>query len=160
MMRGQSRPLRGAGFSLIETLCGILVLGVAVVALTQSITAALRSTRSGVDHSRAALLAAERMELLFARRYLPTTEVEGEFEVPDDQFGYRESVEEIEPEGLHEITVEIIDLALERPVFELVGRRFVKPFDGGLYGSGSYGSGGADDFGPSDGGSAFGEGSF
>ena len=61
---------RTAGFSLIEVMCAILILGIGLVGLTQGLTTALSSTKESEWQTSAALVAAGRMETLRAEGYL------------------------------------------------------------------------------------------
>jgi len=57
---------RKRGFSLIEVMCAVAILGVALVGLTQGITTALGSNKESELQTTAALLAAGRIETLRA----------------------------------------------------------------------------------------------
>ena len=69
---------RNAGFSLVEVMCAILILGIAMVGLTQGITTALSSNKESELQTTAALLAAGQMELLQADKILTDGEEQGE----------------------------------------------------------------------------------
>ena len=49
-----------AGFSLIEVMCAILILGIALVGLTQGLTTALSSSKESEQQTMAALLLSRR----------------------------------------------------------------------------------------------------
>ena len=49
---------RNAGFSLIEVMCAVLILGIGIAGLTQGITTALASSKEAEVQTAAALLAA------------------------------------------------------------------------------------------------------
>src|SRR5882762_5584731 len=57
---------RNGGFSLVEVMCAILILGIGLVGLTQGITAALQSSKESELQTTAALLAAGQIETLRA----------------------------------------------------------------------------------------------
>src|SRR5213595_2971370 len=57
---------RNAGFSLVEVMCAILILGIGLVGLTQGITAALRSSKETEVQTAAAFIAAGQIETLRA----------------------------------------------------------------------------------------------
>ena len=59
-----------SGFSLIEVMCAILILGVGLVGFTQAITTALGSSKDSEMQTTAALFAAGRIESLRADDYL------------------------------------------------------------------------------------------
>src|SRR5579859_3484929 len=58
--------LRTAGFSLVEILCAVLVLGVALTGMIQGVTTALRSTKESELQTVAALFAAGQLETIRA----------------------------------------------------------------------------------------------
>ncbi len=70
---------RDAGFSLIETLFAVFVLGAGLVGLLEAITLSLKSSKDSWHHSNAVLLAASRLELLRAEAYVVPGSTEGEF---------------------------------------------------------------------------------
>src|SRR3954468_7412343 len=72
------RENRRRAFSLVEVMCAILILGVALVGLTQGITTALGSNKESESQTTAALLAAGRIETLRAQGYLYDGEEQGE----------------------------------------------------------------------------------
>ena len=96
-----------AGFSLIEVMVAVLILGVSLVGLVHGINTALVSGKEAEVQSQAALLAASRIELLRADGYYIEGEFTGEFDGDLSIYSYRENVAEIEPEGLYEVTVAI-----------------------------------------------------
>ena len=68
---------RNAGFSLVEVMCAILILGISLVGLTQGITAALRSSKESELQTTAALIAAGQIETLRAEGFVIDGETEG-----------------------------------------------------------------------------------
>jgi len=68
---------RNAGFSLVEIMCAILVLGIALVGLTEGITTALSSAKDSELQTAAALVAAGQIETLRAEGYIVDGETEG-----------------------------------------------------------------------------------
>ena len=65
-----------AGFSLIEVIVAILILGVALVALTDGVTSALTSSKASELQTTAAMLAAGQIETLRATGDYPDGETE------------------------------------------------------------------------------------
>ena len=50
-------PCRNSGFSLVEVMCAILILGIALAGLTEGVTTALTSSKESELQTTAALLA-------------------------------------------------------------------------------------------------------
>ena len=67
-----------AGFSLIEVMCAILILGIGVVGLTQGIAAALRASKETEIQTGAAFIAAGQIETLRADGYVTDGVTEGD----------------------------------------------------------------------------------
>src|SRR5262249_5015991 len=70
---------RQAGFSLVEVMCAILVLGVALVGLTHGVSLALTSNKESELQTNAALLAAGLLETLRAEGDLADGTTEGDW---------------------------------------------------------------------------------
>jgi len=132
---------RERGFSLIEVLCSLLILGVGLVGITEGITLALASSRDAERHTRAVLLATGRLELLRAEGYLFEGEEEGTF--GDDFPGYRwaQDIAKTDLEGLYQVTVMVEDAKTEELLYELRTLLFDMPFSSDLNSSTSSGSG-------------------
>ena len=96
-----------AGFSLIEVMVAVFILGVSLVGLVHGINTALMSGKEAEQQTQAALLAASRIELLRADGYYIEGESTGEFDGDLSVYSYRENVSAIQPEGLYEVTVAI-----------------------------------------------------
>jgi len=99
------RPVGRLGFSIVELLCAVLVLGIGVAGLTQGLTTALGSTKEAEIHSTAAWLAAGQMETLRAEGLLLEGETEGEGSGDLSNYSWRQTVEETATEGLYEVTI-------------------------------------------------------
>jgi prepilin-type N-terminal cleavage/methylation domain-containing protein len=65
---------RKRGFSLIESLVAVLILGVGITGMAEGITAALRASKAAERHTAAALLASGRLEEIRAEGYLVVSE--------------------------------------------------------------------------------------
>ena len=99
MMRHQ------AGFSLIEIMCAILILGVALVGLTQGITTALSSSKESEIQTTAALIAAGQIETLRAEEYLVDGVTEDDCGDDLPLYRWRQTVSSTDVDGLHEIEI-------------------------------------------------------
>jgi type IV pilus modification protein PilV len=95
------------GFSLVEVLCAILILGVGLVGLTSAIATALRSTRESELHTAAALFAAGLIETLRAEEYLVEDTAEGECGSGLEGCRWEQTVSAASMEGLFEVSVTI-----------------------------------------------------
>jgi prepilin-type N-terminal cleavage/methylation domain-containing protein len=118
---------RQAGFSLVEVMCAILILGIGVVGLTQGITAALGSSKDAEVQSAAALLAAGQIETLRADGYLIAGETEGEGDGALSGYTWVQNVVETQPEGLYEVTVTVRKTKGDEELFELKTMLFDPP---------------------------------
>jgi general secretion pathway protein I len=118
---------RRAGFSLIEVLCAVLILGIAVVGLTQGLTAALGSSKEAEAHSAAALLAAGQIEIVRAEGYLADGDTEGEGEGNLSGYKWHQSVSETKIEGLYEVTVTVERASSGEAIYELKTLLFDPP---------------------------------
>ena len=116
-----------AGFSLIEVMVAVLILGVSLVGLVHGINTALVSGKEAELQSQAALLAASRIELLRADGYYIEGETTGEFDGDLSVYSYRENVTATEPEGLYEVTVAIEMTDSGEEIYELKTLLFDPP---------------------------------
>jgi prepilin-type N-terminal cleavage/methylation domain-containing protein len=98
---------RRRGFSLVEVLCALLILGVGIAGVAQGITVALRSSKDSERQTTAALLAAGRIETLRAEGTFFAGEEEGDFGKELAHLRWRQKITETAIEGLHEVTVTI-----------------------------------------------------
>src|SRR6266567_3565505 len=117
--RGRShsaKHMHNAGFSLVEVMCAILILGIGLVGLTQGITAALRSSKESELQSSAALLAAAQIETLRAEGYVMDEETEGDCEDDLSLFRWKQSVTSTAIDGLHEVKVVVENSKSGKPI--------------------------------------------
>lgn len=122
-------PGRGGGaFSLLEVMCAVLVLGVAVVGLTEGITTALRGSKESEIQATAALYAAGLIEDLRAEGWLVNGTDEGNCGPGLSHLKWKKTVSAGEMDGLHEVQVVILD-ASGKSVYELKTLLFEIPED-------------------------------
>ena len=95
------------GFSLIEVMVAVVILGVSLVGLVHGINTALVSGKEAEAQSQAALLAASQIESLRADGIYVEGETTGEFDGDLSVYSYRQNIEARQPEGLYEVTVAI-----------------------------------------------------
>src|SRR5262245_47010816 len=110
---------RQGGFYLVEVMCAILILGIALVGLTQALTTALSSTKESELQTTAALLAAGRIETLRADGFLIDGETEGEGDEGLSLYRWRESVSSTSLDGLHEVAVVVENSRTGKKIYEL-----------------------------------------
>jgi general secretion pathway protein I len=96
---------RSAGFSLIEVMIAMLILGVALVGLTQGITAALSSGKESEVQTTAVLLASGRLEKLRADGEIKDGVVEGDWGDSFPNYRWRRTITSTETTGLHDVEV-------------------------------------------------------
>lgn len=94
---------RQSGFSLIEVMVAVLILGVAIVGLTRGISTALASSKEAELYSQAAQVAANRVELLRADGDF----VDGEMEGDAGAYHWRQKIVSTSIAGLHEVEITV-----------------------------------------------------
>ena len=118
---------RNAGFSLVEVMCAILILGIAMVGLTLGITTALSSNKESELQTTAALLAAGQMELLQADKILTDGVREGEFGAGLGLYRWKQSIGSTAISGLHEVEVTVENSKTGKAIYELRTMLFDAP---------------------------------
>ncbi len=120
-----------SGFSLLEVMCAILILGVALAGLTQGITTALASSKESELQTTAALYAAGLIETLRARGDLIDGETEGDCGEALPLYRWKQSVAAAGIDGLHEVDVVVEHAKTGQPIYELRTLLFQPPADSG-----------------------------
>ena len=110
---------RNSGFSLVEVLCAILILGVALVGLTQGITVALQSTKESELQAMAALLAAAQIESLRAEGSYKDGEQESERDQGASLYRWKQTIAGTGVAGLHEVAVVVENATSGKMIYEL-----------------------------------------
>jgi type II secretory pathway pseudopilin PulG len=110
---------RRAGFSLVEALVSLLILGMGIVGISQGLTLSYGSSRAAESRTAAALLASGRLELIRAEGMILAGEDEGDFGAGYDGWTWKESIVETPIEGLHEVTVSVHRAPGGEKVYEL-----------------------------------------
>jgi len=113
------RTGRNSGFSLVEVLCAILILGLALVGLTQGITIALQSSKESELQATAALLAAGQIETLRAEGGLKDGEQESESGDGGSPYRWKQSITRTGIAGLHEVAVVVENARSGKMIYEL-----------------------------------------
>jgi len=110
---------QNAGFSLVEIMCAIIILGIALVGLTQGITTALSSSKESELQTTAALIAAGKIEMLRADGYVLDGITEGEGGEGLSLYRWKRSVTATTVDGLHDVSVVVEDSKTGTPIYEL-----------------------------------------
>lgn len=122
------RPQANAGFSLIEVMCALLVLGIGIVGLTQGVTTALSSSKESEIQTIAALFAAGQIELLRADGFLIEETSEGECGEQLPSYRWKRTVTATGIDGLYDVDVEVSQAPSGRTIYELKTLLFDPPF--------------------------------
>jgi type IV pilus modification protein PilV len=110
---------RNAGFSLIEVLCAVLILGIGLTGLTYGVTTALTSSKESELQTAAALIAAGRIETLRAEGYLINGQEEGEMKEGLSLYRWKQSVSSADIDGLHEVEVVVENSRTGKAIYEV-----------------------------------------
>src|SRR5436305_14723152 len=94
---------RQSAFSLVEVMCAILILGVALVRLTQGITTALGSNKESEIQTVAAQIAAGLIETLRAEGGVTDGETEGDCGESFSNYSWKRTITPSRVAGLHEV---------------------------------------------------------
>ena len=114
-----SQRQRNAGFSLIEVMCAIVILGVALAGLTEGITTALSSSKDSELQTTASLLAAGQVETLRASGTLVDGDTEGDCGDELPLYQWTQTVSPTDLDGLHEVKVVVQKTQSAQPIYEL-----------------------------------------
>ena len=126
-----------AGFSLIEVMVAILILGIALAGLTHGITTALASTKDAELQTTAALLAQGKIEELRADGVLEDGEEDGDFGDALPLYRWRQTIAATDIAGLHEVTVTVANSRTGQAIYDLNTLLFEPPDDSTPGGSGN-----------------------
>ena len=110
---------RNAGFSLIEALVSLLILGIGIAGISQGLALSYGSSRAAESRTSAAMLASARLELIRAEGMILAGEDEGDFGAGYDGWTWKESIVETPIEGLHEVAVSVHRAPGGERVYEL-----------------------------------------
>lgn len=124
MTRGSNKS---GGFSLIEVMCAILIMGVALTGLTQGVTAALSASKENELQTAAVAIAAGRIEMLRADGLIIAGEDQSEDETGKALYSWRQTIEETSIDGLFEVTVIVENARAEKKIYELKTLLFDAP---------------------------------
>ena len=112
-------PPFNAGFSLIEVMVAILILGVALAGLTHGITTALDSSKESELQTTAALYAAGKIETLRAEGGLENGETDGDCGAGLEAYRWKQTISNAGLDGLHDVDVMIERARDNQEIYEL-----------------------------------------
>ena len=118
-----------AGFSLVEVMVAILILGIALVGLTQGITTALVSNKESELQTTAALFAAGQIELLRAEKDLADGTGNGDCGAVLPLYRWKQTVSPTDIGGLHDVDVVVENTQTGVEIYELKTLLFAIPDD-------------------------------
>lgn len=118
-----------AGFSLVEVMVAILILGIALVGLTQGITTALGSSKESELQTVAALFAAGQVETLRAEKALADGTTEGDCGTDLPLYRWKQVISPTATDGLHDVDVTVEHSQTGAAIFELKTLLFEPPAD-------------------------------
>jgi prepilin-type N-terminal cleavage/methylation domain-containing protein len=107
------------GFSLVEILCAVVILAVALTGMVQAVTGALASTKESELQTVAALFAAGQIETVRAEGGLEDRTTEGECGDELSAYRWQQTIRAAGIDGLHEIAVTVKEARSGRPIYEL-----------------------------------------
>ena len=110
---------QSAGFSLVEVMCAVVIVGVGLVGLTQGITTAIRSSKESEVQTLAALIAAGQIEMLRADGYVADGETEGSAGEGLAPYRWKQTVSATSIHGLHEVVVVVQKAKTHEDIYEL-----------------------------------------
>jgi prepilin-type N-terminal cleavage/methylation domain-containing protein len=108
-----------SGFSLIEVMVAILILGIALAGLTHGITTALGSSKESELQTTAALFAAGKIETLRAEGGLADGETDGDCGAGLEAYHWKQTISATDTEGLHEVAVIVEKAQNSQEIYEL-----------------------------------------
>jgi prepilin-type N-terminal cleavage/methylation domain-containing protein len=108
-----------AGFSLVEVMVAILILGIALVGLTQGITTALSSSKESELQTVAALFAAGQIETLRAEKDLTDGTTDGDCGAGLPLYRWKQTISPTDIDGLHDVDVQVENSQTGAAIFEL-----------------------------------------
>jgi general secretion pathway protein I len=120
-------PLHQAGFSLIEVMVAILIMGIALVGLTHGITTALDSSKESEQQTVAALFAAGKIETLRAEGGLENGETDGDCGAGLTAYRWKQTISDTGIDGLHDVDVVVQTARNSQEIYELKTLLFESP---------------------------------
>jgi prepilin-type N-terminal cleavage/methylation domain-containing protein len=115
------------GFSLIEVMIALLILGVALVGFVQATTTAVSSSKESEIQTTAALLASGQLEKLQADGDLEDGDSDGDWGDDFPNYTWTQTISPADVKGLHEIRLTIENPRTGKQLYELRTMLFEMP---------------------------------
>ncbi len=122
------RPL-AAGFSLVEIMVAVVVLGIALIGMVQGVTTALSSSKESELQTVAALFAAGQVETIRAEGDLRDGTTEGDCGEGLALYRWRQTIAAAGIDGLHEAAVVVENAKSGKAIYEVKTLLFEVPDD-------------------------------
>lgn len=129
MRPGGSGLSSSSGFSLVEVLVAVLIIGIGITGLVEGLSTAIYSHKDSERISIAAWLAAGRIEFIRSDGLLIEGTSSGNWTGALSGYAYSETIEESEVEGLYDISVTINDQKDGKVVYSLKTKLFEAPLE-------------------------------
>jgi general secretion pathway protein I len=127
-LKREQRTVRG-GFSLVEVMVAMLILGIAIVGLVQGVNTALLSSKESEVQTAAVLIAAGQIETLRADALgISDGETEGDCGDELPQYRWRQTITSSTVDGLHEVAVVVENAKTGKQIYELKTMLFERPY--------------------------------
>ena len=120
---------RSAGFSLIEVMVAILILGIALAGLTHGISTALGSSKDSELQTTAALFAQGKIETVRAEGGIKDGEDDGECGPGLKIYRWKQTISATDIDGLHNVEVVVENSRNGQAIYELQTLLFEIPDD-------------------------------
>jgi prepilin-type N-terminal cleavage/methylation domain-containing protein len=118
-----------SAFSLVEVLCAVLILGVALTGLVEGVTTGLSSSKESELQTVAALFAAGQIETVRAEGDLRDGTTEGDCGEGLSLYRWQQTIRPTDIDGLHDITVTVENAKSGKSIYELRSLLFEVPED-------------------------------
>lgn len=120
---------RTAAFSLIEVLCAVAILGIAVLGLTRGLTTGLIASKEAQLQTTASLIAASRIEMLRADGFLEEGTDQGDMSGDLANYRWKQTIAPTDIRGLYDVTVRVENSKSDKLIYELETLLFDPPAD-------------------------------
>ena len=117
-----------AGFSLVEVMCAVLILGIALSGLALGVSTALRSSKDAEVQTTAALIAAGQLEFYRADGIIEVGEEEGDVD-DGSLYRWKQTTSNAGIDGLYEVAVVVEDTRSGKSLYELRTLIFDQPIE-------------------------------